>query len=113
MEKLFHKTHFFLNPKFVGHIFQSSTIPCVGMPEECFPVGTKRGRLSYTIYNEASGAKVEVLLKAKAFRVVKIGLFDKNGGLGTCISTLICYWLVCFMWIQGVYSCRYGSPIHV
>ena len=53
------------------------------MPEECLPVGTKRGKLSYTIYNEASGAKVEVLLKAKAFRVVKIARFDRNGGLGT------------------------------
>ena len=53
------------------------------MPEECLPVGTKRGRLSYTIYNEATGAKVEVLLKGKAFRISKIALFDRNGGLGT------------------------------
>ena len=51
-----------------------------GMPSECLPVeGQKRGRLSYTITNAPTGAKVEVLLKAKAFRVVKMAPFDKNG----------------------------------
>lgn len=53
-----------------------------GMPAECLPVeGKPRGRLSYTITNEASGAKVEVLLKAKAFRIVKIARFSKTGYL--------------------------------
>ena len=53
-----------------------------GMPAECLPVeGKPRGRLSYTITDEASGAKVEVLLKARAFRIVKIARFSKKGYL--------------------------------
>lgn len=52
------------------------------MPSECLPVeGQKRGRLSYTITNASTGAKVEVLLKAKAFRIVKMAPFDKDGYL--------------------------------
>eukprot|EP00438_Fugacium_kawagutii_P030696 Skav213050 [mRNA] locus=scaffold364:31684:34669:+ [translate_table: standard] len=51
-----------------------------GMPAECLPPNeSKRGRLSYTISNDASGARVEVLLKARAFRVVKMSPFDQHG----------------------------------
>eukprot|EP00435_Cladocopium_sp_Y103_P018958 s3509_g4.t1 len=44
------------------------------------PLRRLRGRLSYTIGNP-SGAKVEVLLKGRAFRIVKIGVHDKQGDL--------------------------------
>ncbi|CAL1166175.1 unnamed protein product [Cladocopium goreaui] len=49
-----------------------------GMPEECMPP-EKRGKLSYTIQNSKTAAKVEVLLKHKAFHVVKISVVDHNG----------------------------------
>ena len=52
------------------------------MPDECLPVpGKPRGRLSYTITNDASGAKVEVLLKAKAFRIVRVAILSPTGDL--------------------------------
>ena len=42
------------------------------MPYECLPYpGKPRGRLSYTI-GDASGVRVEVLLKGHAFRIVKM-----------------------------------------
>ena len=41
--------------------------------------GKKRGRLSYTIDNPSTGAKVEVLLKGKAFRIIKMSVVDQNG----------------------------------
>ena len=50
------------------------------MPEECMPPA-KRGKLSYTIQNSKTAAKVEVLLKHQAFRVVKIAVVDPNGTL--------------------------------
>ena len=51
------------------------------MPKECLPVeGKPRGRLSYTI-TSSSGAKVEVLLKAKAFRIIKMAVFSRTGHL--------------------------------
>ena len=59
------------------HVWPPPKKTWTGMPAECLPKG-KRGRLSYTIHNEASGARVEVLLKGKAFRVVKLGC-DQNG----------------------------------
>ena len=43
----------------------------VGMPAELLPSGKRRGRLSYTVEDKASGAKIEVLLKHHAFRVVR------------------------------------------
>lgn len=56
--------------------------PFPGMPQECMPHDEqKRGRLSYTISNDASGAKVEVLLKGRAFRIVRMAPFDKDGYL--------------------------------
>ena len=58
-------------------------LPWSGMPEECLPHDGKRGRLSYTISNEASGAKVEVLLKGRAFRISKLARFDKTGYLAS------------------------------
>lgn len=57
----------------------------VGMPEECMPP-EKRGKLSYTIQNSKTAAKVEVLLKHKAFRVVKISVVDHNGAFANNIS---------------------------
>ena len=42
----------------------------VGMPAELLPSGKRRGRLPYTVQDQASGAKIEVLLKHRAFRVV-------------------------------------------
>lgn len=41
------------------------------MPAECLPTTTRKGRFSYTIQQQG-GAKIEVLLKAKAFRIVKV-----------------------------------------
>ena len=55
------------------------------MPEECMPP-EKRGKLSYTIQNSKTAAKVEVLLKHKAFRVVKISVVDHNGAFANNIS---------------------------
>ncbi len=43
--------------------------------------GKKRGRLSYTIENAKTGAKIEVLLKGKAFRIVRIAVVKPNGAL--------------------------------
>ncbi len=52
------------------------------MPEECLPIPDKpRGRLSYTINNASSGARVEVLLKARAFRIVKMAVHSPTGVL--------------------------------
>ena len=66
--------------------------PFPGMPKECLPVdGKPRGRLSYTI-TSSSGAKVEVLLKAKAFRIVKIAVVSRAGHLESkhhCASSVI------------------------
>ena len=44
-----------------------------GMPAEAHPQSAKRGRLSYTLTSSRTGAKIEVLLKQKAFRISKIG----------------------------------------
>lgn len=49
------------------------------MPEEAMPQGPRKGRLSYTVTNATTGAKVEVLLKQRAFRLVKVGM--QNGCL--------------------------------
>ena len=57
------------------------------MPAECLPTSVKRGKLSYTIDNmPKSTAKVEVLLKKQAFRIVKISVLDPKGNL----SGLLC-----------------------
>ena len=62
------------------------------MPAECLPLeGQKRGRLSYTITNSSTGAKVEVLLKAKAFRIVKMAPFDKDGYLEHILICIYVY----------------------
>lgn len=53
----------------VGYICLSSA----GMPEEALPQGPRKGKLSYTIVSTATNAKIEVLLKGKAFRIVKVG----------------------------------------
>ncbi len=44
-----------------------------GMPMEALPQGPRKGKLSYTIKSAATQAKVEVLLKGKAFRIVQTG----------------------------------------
>ena len=41
---------------------------------EAMPQMEKRGRLSYTITSSRTKARVEVLLKGKAFRIVKMGV---------------------------------------
>lgn len=46
-----------------------------GMPSGALPQGPRKGRLSYTV-SSSNGAKIEVLLKGKAFRIVKIGARD-------------------------------------
>ena len=51
--------------------------PWGGMPEHALPQGYRKGRLSYTISSPTSKARVEVLLKQRAFRIVKIG--EKDG----------------------------------
>ncbi len=50
-----------------------------GMPECAVPQSYRKGRLSYTIIAPSSGAKIEVLLKQKAFRITKVG--EENGKL--------------------------------
>ena len=52
-----------------------------GMPIEALPQGTRKGRLSYTVTSAQTGAKIEVHLKGKAFRIVKVGSLD--GFLGS------------------------------
>lgn len=47
-----------------------------GMPACAYPQAYRKGRLSYTICSSATGAKVECLLKAKAFRILKVGERD-------------------------------------
>ena len=47
------------------------------MPACARPQGYRKGRLSYTICSPTTKARVEVLLKGKAFRVVKVG--EKDG----------------------------------
>lgn len=54
---------------------------CVGMPAEALPQADRKGRLSYTVVSPVTGAKVEVLLKHKAFRVSKIGCVE-----GACVK---------------------------
>lgn len=46
------------------------------MPTDALPQGVRKGKLSYTVTSAESGAKVEVLLKQKAFRVVKLGILN-------------------------------------
>ena len=43
------------------------------MPQLAMPQGFRKGRLSYTVTSAATGAKVEVLLKQKAFRIIVMG----------------------------------------
>lgn len=47
------------------------------MPTEALPQGARKGRLSYTVTSPSTGAKVEVLLKQRAFRISRVGA--KNG----------------------------------
>lgn len=42
------------------------------MPQLAMPQGFRKGRLSYTV-TSATGAKVEILLKQKAFRIISMG----------------------------------------
>ena len=49
------------------------------MPESAKPHATRKGRLSYTVTSPTTGAKVEVLIKGKAFRIIKMG--SKDGSL--------------------------------
>ena len=46
----------------------------LGMPDDAKPQNPKRGRLSYTITSPFTKARVEVLLKGRAFRIVKMGV---------------------------------------
>ena len=46
------------------------------MPIEALPQGPRKGKLSYTVSSPETGAKVEVLLKQKAFRIVKQGMLN-------------------------------------
>lgn len=49
------------------------------MPECALPQAFRKGRLSYTVIAPSSKAKIEVLLKQKAFRITKVG--EENGKL--------------------------------
>ena len=52
------------------------------MPADALPAaGKKRGKLSYTIEDPGSVAKVEVLLKHQAFRVVRVAEASPSGSL--------------------------------
>ena len=51
------------------------------MPQLAMPQGFRKGRLSYTVVSAATGAKVEVLLKQKAFRITLMG---QHEGVSTC-----------------------------
>ncbi len=54
--------------------FEGLTLgPVAGMPQLALPQGFRKGRLSYTVTSHATGAKVEVLLKQKAFRITLMG----------------------------------------
>ena len=48
-----------------------------GMPHEALPQHHRKGKLTYTVTSAETGAKVEVHLKGKAFRVIKVG--TRNG----------------------------------
>ena len=54
------------------------------MPQAAQPQQERKGKLSYTVCSKSTGAKVEVLLKGKAFRVVKCG----NGPDGFWVGKL-------------------------
>ena len=45
------------------------------MPEEALPTRGRKGKLSYTVSSE-NEAKVEVLLKGRAFRIIRMGKVD-------------------------------------
>ena len=47
-----------------------------GMPKDALPQGPRKGRLSYTVTSTQAGAKIEVHLKGKAFRITKVGSHD-------------------------------------
>lgn len=42
------------------------------MPEDAMPTRGRKGKLSYTLVSE-NEAKVEVLLKGRAFRIIRMG----------------------------------------
>ena len=46
------------------------------MPTDALPQGVRKGRLSYTVTSAETGAKIEVLLKQKAFRIVRQGILN-------------------------------------
>ena len=79
-----------------------------GMPHECLP-GKSRGRLSYTICNDCTGAKVEVLLKQRAFRISKIARFTKTGHSVTNYIHELC--LMFNVWLNEL--CIVCLVIHV
>ena len=51
-----------------------------GMPACALPQSFRKGKLSYTISSTNTKARIEVLLKQRAFRIVKIG--EKDGCYG-------------------------------
>ena len=53
-----------------------------GMPSDALPQSIRKGKLSYTVTSPHTGAKVEVHLKGKAFRIIKVGTKD-----GCLVST--------------------------
>ena len=101
--------HDFVRQKGVGQ-FQSSM---AGMPQMALPQGFRKGRLSYTVTSSTTGAKIEVLLKQKAFRIQAIGEHDGPWSISKFVSVYIYttwYWLPDTDPKQNVSS--YGSSDH-
>ena len=74
------KTHnSFLPNNRVGFLFFVFLSTHRGMPKEALPQHQRKGKLSYTVTSPETGAKIEVLLKGRAFRITKVG--SHNGHL--------------------------------
>ena len=63
-----------IKPKCIHIVFFQETLG--GMPACAYPQGYRKGRLSYTIVSPTTNARIEVLLKGKAFRIQRIGERD-------------------------------------
>ena len=60
-----------------------------GMPIDALPQTARKGKLSYTVTSPHTGAKVEVLLKQKAFRISRQGMV--NGPLAQKHRSFVLY----------------------
>lgn len=59
-----------------------------GLPKDAYPQSVRKGKYSFTVGSPHTGAKIEVLLKQKAFRIVKQGMINGTWATKTILFGL-------------------------